>query len=130
MTEGNAILVVGLLIVAVAVFLAGFHFRRPLVWMASAAMWVVCGVVAYTQSVETFDSMGFLFWTSTGLAFVALLMTMQSRQMDDEETGYQKPEIDPFKEDTSDAEEYRKSQERIRKQTGGSVADRRRARRG
>ncbi len=131
MTEGNAILVVGLLIVAVAVFLAGLHFRRPLVWMASLAMWVVCAVVAYTQSVTEWDSMFFLFFVSVGFSLAAALMTMQSRQMDDEEvagTGIDKDL--GFSDRAADLREQKQHNKDVSDATGGTVASRRRGNRG
>ncbi len=127
MAEGNAILVVGLLVVAVAVFLAGFHFRRPLVWMASAAMWVVSAVVAYTLSAVEWDALFFLFWTGISLSLISLLLTFQSRQMDDEETTETGIDKDlGFGDRAEELRDQKQHMKDVSDATGGSVASRRR----
>lgn len=126
MPTGDAILVIGLLIVAVVVFLSGFHFMRPLIWMASSAMWIISAVVSYTLSTVEWDSFFFMFWISVGFSIITLLLVFQTREMDNEEIGNSKHKNSDLEDAISDAEEYRKAQERYSNATGGTVAERRR----
>lgn len=76
MTTADAIFILGLLFVGVALMGVGFMFNRQAFVFGATGFWMLLVGYAFTLSVATWDIFYTLGWFSVGLVFVSALEAM------------------------------------------------------
>ncbi len=101
------------------------YFKRPLMWIVGVIPWALMAVNGNRLSLETWDTYYFAWWIAVAMAIVCILMALQTRSLDIEET-----EIEPKPDDsdnyTAESEEYGEKQRKISKATARRSSSRNR----
>lgn len=109
--------------------LAGFglamYFKRPLAWLVSAVPWIVLAIVGYTGYTTAWDALYLVWWIGMAMMVVSVLMALQTRSLDAEESEVE-PEPGDAVKYTTESEEYGEKQRQINKATARRSSGRKR----
>ncbi len=135
MTTAQAIMLVGIGMIGVALMVAGYAFRRPAVAIAAGIMFTVSAIQAYILSAGPWDAMYATFWGSILLFVIAILegitlrpkpedLTEEERAQDDTETDYvPETDYDRWREKTNRRRERRDSRRTPSSHNGNGKGD-------
>ena len=101
------------------------YFKRPLIWIVGVIPWALMAANGNRLSVETWDIYYFAWWIGVGMAIVCVLMALQTRSLDIEESEIE-PKADDVDNYTAESEGYGEKQRKISKATARRSSSRNR----
>lgn len=103
-------IIAGLIFCMVVILGLALHFKRPIVWLIGTLPSALMAAYGYTASVVTWDMYYLSFWMGVAMLIVFVLMTLQTRNLDAEESEEEPPKSDmaTYKDETGPYKEGQK----------------------